>query len=258
MLLFRNLCYDCLVEKSDSMNAIKLDKDTVRLLSQNRIFEGLTAEAIDEILPCIMRELRTFAEGERVYNRGDEVRDLGVVLRGQLMVIGEDVDGNVTSSQVIEPNGMFGEVVVFSTDGYLPNRVVATEGTQVLFLSGDFFLQQCGKACDFRGTHAEVVKNMLRLLSDKAIMLNKQIAYLTAPDLKAKIARYLCDLYEVGRVRTFNMPLNRDRLAEFFSVARPSLSRELVNLKNQNVIDFYRSSVKILDVAALYRIARGQ
>ena len=73
-----------------------------------------------------------------------------------------------------------------------------------------------------------------------------------------KIAMYLCELYELGNVTTFNMPLNRDQLAEFFSVARPSLSRELINLRNQNVIDFYRSSVKILDLGTLYRIARGE
>lgn len=236
----------------------KLDKSITALLSRNCIFEGLTAEQIDEILPCIAHRVCTYGEQECVYEKGDEVRDLGVVVRGKLMVCDQDVDGKVTAVQDVEPNGMFGEVVVFSTDGSLPHRVIATEGTQVLFLSGDFFLQQCGKECANKETHAEIVKNMLRFLSDKAILLNKKIAYLTAPDLKTKIAMYLCELYEVNRVATFNMPLNRDRLAEFFAVARPSLSRELINLKSQRVIDFYRSSVKILDVAALYRIARGE
>lgn len=236
----------------------KFDRSITALLAKNSIFEGLTEEQVNEILPCVAHEIKTYQDNDCVYRKGDVVRDLGIVVRGKLMAIGEDADGNVTSTQTIEPNGMFGELVVFSTDGSLPHRVVATDGTQVLFLSGDFFLQQCGKECGNKETHAEVVKNMLRLLSDKAILLNKKIAYLTAPDLKTKIAMYLCELYEVNRVTTFNMPLNRDRLAEFFSVARPSLSRELINLKNQEVIDFYRSSIKILDFPALRRIARGE
>lgn len=245
-----------MAEKCDEME--KLDKGTIELLSQNSIFEGLAARQIDEILPCIVHKVGDYSDQECVYQKGDEVRDLGIVVRGKLMATTEDASGQVTSTQTIEPNGMFGEIVVFSSDGSLPHRVVATGVTRVLFLSGDFFLQQCGKECDNRETHAEIVKNMLRLLSDKAILLNKKIAYLTAPDLKTKIAMYLCELYEVNRVSTFNMPLNRDRLADFFAVARPSLSRELINLKSQNIIDFYRSSVKILDLSALYRVARGE
>ncbi|HHY52762.1 MAG TPA: winged helix-turn-helix domain-containing protein, partial [Clostridiales bacterium] len=37
--------------------------------------------------------------------------------------------------------------------------------------------------------------------------------------------------------------------------ARPSLSRELTNLRNMGIIDFHRSSVTILDVAALQKMA---
>lgn len=235
-----------------------MTKKITTLLSKNLIFAGLSSEQIDQILPCIVQQVKTYGSQECVCDKGDQVRDLGVVLDGQLCICNQTPDGKQTPGTNIEPNGLVGDVVVFSTDGNQPHRVVAQDGAEVLYLSGDFFLHQCGKDCTHKETHGEIVKNMLRLLSDKAINLDKKIAYLTAPDLKTKIAMYLCELYEVNRVTTFNMPLNRDRLAEFFSVARPSLSRELINLKNQNVIDFYRSSVKILDVDALYRMAQGE
>lgn len=229
-----------------------MEQNISTLLYQNSIFEGLTPQQIDEILPCIMGGVKTFGAMECVYERGDKVRDLGIVLKGKLLVESD------SAQQRIEPNGMFGEMVVFSTYGVVPHRVVAVEGTQVLFLSGEFFRQQCQKNARCKDAHSEVVANLLRLLSDKAILLNKKIAYLTAPDLKTKIAMYLCELYEVNRVATFNMPLNRDRLADFFAVARPSLSRELINMKNQGIIDFFRSTVTILDIGALYAIARGE
>jgi len=158
----------------------------------------------------------------------------------------------------IEKNQLFGEAVMFSTSSRLPHRVIADQDAQVLYLSGDFFMNPCGKGdCEHKAAHQEIVKNMLRLLSDQAVLLNKKIAYLTAGDLKTKIAMYLCELYEVNGSTTFHMPLNRDRLAEFFAVARPSLSRELINLKNQGVIEFNRSNVKILDVQTLYRVSMG-
>lgn len=234
------------------------DLKIAQLLAKNRIFKGLTPHQIDEMLPCIVQRIQTYHDKEYVYQKGEVVRDLGIVLKGGLMLAQYESDLTGNLPKTISPNGMFGEMVVFSTSGSVPHGVIAQEETQVLFLSADFFLQQCGKDCVNKGMHAEVVRNLLQMLADNAIMLNKKITYLTAPDLKTKIAMYLCELYDLNGVITFNMPLNRDRLASFFSVARPSLSRELMNLKNQNMIDFYRSSVKILDLAALRQLARGE
>lgn len=227
-------------------------------LCHNTIFAGLTPRQIASILPCIALQVKSYGSQECVYDKGEAVRSLGVVLDGELSVCDETADGRRTTVANIEKNDLLGDAVLFSSSR-LPHRVIAQGEAQVLYLSGDFFLQPCGKSgCEHKRVHQEVVKNMLRLLSDRAIMLGKKVAYLTATDLKTKIAMYLCELYEVSHSGAFHMPLNRDRLAEFFAVARPSLSRELMNLKNQGVIDFHRSSVKLLDIPALYCLARGE
>jgi DNA-binding transcriptional regulator LsrR (DeoR family) len=53
----------------------------------------------------------------------------------------------------------------------------------------------------------------------------------------------------------FNMPMNRQELAEFLNVKRPSLSRELSNMQKEKIIEVYRSSVKILDMEKLCELA---
>ncbi len=236
---------------------MELQKIITDQLCKNTIFEGLTPQQISSILPCIAMNIKSYSPQECVCDKGEPINSIGVVLDGELCICNESPDGRRTTVANIEKNGLFGEAITFSTDSLLPHRVIAQNDAQVLYLSGEFFLMPCDKSCDLRRAHQVIVQNMLRLLSDRAIMLNKKIAYLTASDLRTKIAMYLCELYELNQSRTFNMPLNRDRLAEFFAVARPSLSRELVNLKTEGIIDFYRSSVKILDTNALYRIAEG-
>jgi CRP-like cAMP-binding protein len=234
---------------------LEFDDRMIAELCENTIFEGLTREQIADILPCVAATVKTYGNEECVLDRGEPVRELGVVLNGALKVLGENPGGNYGATASIGKNGLFGEDAVFATGGGPSRRVVADRDTRVLYLSGDFFLSPCAKDCDRREAHRGVVKNILRLLSDRAVMLGKKVLYLTAPDLKTKIAMYLCELYELSGSFTFNMPLNRDRLAEFFAVKRPSLSRELINLKNQGVIDFHRSSVKIADLDKLYEIA---
>lgn len=237
-------------------NEVQNRNEISHQLCQNTIFEGLTSEQITGMWPCIVAYVKNYGSQECVCRKGETVRDLGVVLDGELRVCNERADGKRVTVASIQKNQLLGEAVMFSTTSCLPHLVIAQRSAQVLYLSKNFFLTPCDKAgCAHKSAHQDIVKNMLRLLSDQAIYLNQKIAYLTATDLKTKVAMYLWELYESNNSKTFNMPLNRGRLAEFFAVARPSLSRELINLKNLGVIDFYRSSVKILDLKALDRLA---
>lgn len=47
------------------------------------------------------------------------------------------------------------------------------------------------------------------------------------------------------------LPMNRNELADFLNVTRPSLSREMSRLREEGVIDFHMESIKILQVDVL-------
>jgi CRP-like cAMP-binding protein len=96
---------------------------------------------------------------------------------------------------------------------------------------------------------------MLTILSDKIVMLNNKMNILHADTLKGRIAVYLLSLQKKANTMIFDMPMKRQELAEFLNVKRPSLSRELSNMQRDNIIEVYRSSVKILDIDALRELA---
>jgi CRP-like cAMP-binding protein len=70
-----------------------------------------------------------------------------------------------------------------------------------------------------------------------------------------RIAVYLLSLQQSSKRMVFDLPMNRQELAEFLNVKRPSLSRELSNMQRDGIIDVYRSSVKILDMERLRELA---
>lgn len=53
------------------------------------------------------------------------------------------------------------------------------------------------------------------------------------------------------------LSMNRNELADFLNVARPSLSREMCRMRDEGMIDFHRSSVRIRDMEALKAAAQG-
>jgi CRP-like cAMP-binding protein len=96
--------------------------------------------------------------------------------------------------------------------------------------------------------------NMIKIISKKAINLNKTIEYLSVKSIRQKIAYYLLDQYKKTKSRNFMLDMNRNELSDFLNVTRPSLSREMANMRDEGLIDFHRSSIKLLNIDKLSSI----
>ena len=51
-----------------------------------------------------------------------------------------------------------------------------------------------------------------------------------------------------------NLKENKEEIANFIGIPRPSLSRELIKLRKEKIIDFDRNNITILDIDKLEEI----
>jgi len=49
----------------------------------------------------------------------------------------------------------------------------------------------------------------------------------------------------------FVLPMNRNDMADFLNVSRPSMCREMSRMKDEGIIDYHRSTIDIRDIEAL-------
>jgi CRP-like cAMP-binding protein len=99
--------------------------------------------------------------------------------------------------------------------------------------------------------HKQLMINMLEIVSDKALGLNRKVNYLSIKSMRGKIAKYLIEEYRKADKVMFEIRYNRNELAEFLNVSRPSMSRELSRMKEEGIIDYHQSTFKVIDVQAL-------
>ena len=79
--------------------------------------------------------------------------------------------------------------------------------------------------------------------------MTKKLHLLSSTSLKEKLAIYFLDNTDAaGRVK---LGMNREDLADFLGVARPSLSRELMNMQKDGLIRVEREDVYIEDMDRL-------
>lgn len=211
----------------------------------NRLFDAMDSQDIDRFLTCANPLVREFSSGEIVLEQGGAVEHLLLLSEGEIELYKEDYEGNRSLVASLKEGDTYGEQTIFGQDNNNAFQLVAASKVRVVYIDKGLFYRPCGKVCQ---SHQALIRNMLSLLADQAGQLEKKITYLTAKSLRKKISLYLWEEYlKNGKTSTFTIKLNREDMAEYFDVQRPSLSRELVALKNEGIIDYYRCTFKILD-----------
>ena len=143
---------------------------------------------------------------------------------------------------------MFGEMISFTEKKVWPVTVTAQSDSEIIFISPENIITRCEKMCE---AHQILIQNMLKIMSKKALILSRKVDYLSIRSLRGRLCAYLIEQWKSQQTPVFSLPMNRDELADFFNVARPSISRELGKMKEEGYIDFHKSAFKIIDFEAM-------
>ncbi len=212
-------------------------------LSISPLFFGIDETGLQDMLSCFQPRVAGFKKGEYICIEGDDQTAIGVLLSGKLNIVRESISGNKQVMTILAPGDIFGEMAAFTDKKRWPASVVAVEASEIMYIPIDRFSITCAKSCD---SHAQFIRNMLGILSKKAMILNRKVEYLTVKGMREKLCRYLIELYRQKGQAMFEMDMNRNELADFLNVSRPSMSREMGRMRDEGLIDFYRGSVRIL------------
>ena len=225
------------------------------VLMRTRLFAGLSAEQLDILLRCFNAAERVFAKGDLLCLAGQPQATIGLVLDGRVLVQKEDEAGSRLIIGVFGPGDLFGEVSAFAGNGSWPNTVVGDSAGAVLFVPFDKISRPCCRACD---AHQVMAANMLRILAGKALMVSKRIGFIRLKGMRQKLAAYLYDQYRQSGSSTFRTHMNREALADFLNVSRPSMSRELSRMKADRLIDYDRSIFTVTDPKRLVALIQAE
>lgn len=218
------------------------------IIKKSPLFHGMKEEEIIYMLKCLTPKIQSYSKNESIVNSGESIDRFGMVLEGEATILKENAEGNRVIMSVVKKGDLFGEMLVFSSRKIWPVSVRVQNSCKVLFLTSSDLVARCGKMCSW---HNAMLQNFIKVISDKSLMLNKKVEYLSIKSIRGKIASYLLEQYQNTKSNTMILPLKRNDLAEFLNVSRPSLSREICGMRDEGIIDFHLSTFKIKDIEAL-------
>lgn len=207
-------------------------------LTQTVLFQGSTIEEIQMILKCLKAEKKRFAKREIIYHAGDRVQSMGVVLSGSVYVENDDLWGNKSVLDHIEPGAVFGETYACVSKEPLMVSVVAAETTEILFLNMNRLLQTCSHVCKY---HNRLIRNLLMISAQKNLNLSRRIFHTSSKSIRGRLLSYLSFQAACQGSYEFTIPYNRQQLADYLSVDRSALSNELSKMKKDGLLEVNRN-----------------
>jgi CRP-like cAMP-binding protein len=206
------------------------------------LFKGLQADEINSMLGCIKAVSRKFFKGQMIISEDDKSSLIGIVISGSVRIERIDFFGERQVIGKAGPSEIFGEVFAFSGVPYKVD-ILAASDCEILLLQSSDALKVCSKACSF---HNQLVLNMVKIVSDKSLRLNEKAMIMSQRTTRSKLLAFLDSKAKACLYNEFDIPYDRQELADYLGVERSALSAELSRMKRDGLIDYHKNHFTLL------------
>lgn len=212
------------------------------------LFYGIREEHYNHIFSCLNIQLKQYLSQDYLFFLGDTVDSIGILLDGSLEIMKETLSGDRYIITTLHSSDLFGEGIVATRNRLSPVTVKTKTPCTVLWIPYNKLLHICNNACGF---HTQLIHNMVTILGEKNYLLNHKIDLLVLKGIREKLANYL--LYEAKKknANSFSIPFNKNELAEYLNISRPSMSRELIKMKEEKIINYQKNNFEIINYKKL-------
>lgn len=212
------------------------------VLNKCALFRRIEEKDIGPLVGCLGAQVRSYKADDYIFLSGDEINSIGIILSGIVEIMKENLAGNKHIVAFLGPSDMFAEGIVCTVKRISPVTVHVKEDAKILLIPYERIIKSCGNSCLF---HINLIQNMMVVLGEKNVNLNRKLELLTLKGMREKIASYLINESNERESNMFQIMLNRTELADYLNVSRTSMCRELARMKEEGLIDFYGSSFKL-------------
>lgn len=208
-------------------------------LNNNFLFKGVSDEKIEEIFSYIKYSEVSYNKGQILFQEGDACKNIGIIEEGSIQLERIYSSGKSIVLAKLSAGDVFGEALVISSTALYPATVIAKSNCKIIFINKKEIMKLCS-------SNERILENFVTLLSDKVIMLNKKVKSTSLKSVKHKVVDYILEKSNVANSNVIMINESKEDIAAYLGIPRPSLSRELIKLRDENIIDFDRNSITIL------------
>lgn len=206
-------------------------------------FNGMRDEEILSILHCVQASMVTRPRGAYILRAGDTTEVMGLVLSGSVLILQEDLWGHRNILSKCTAGDFFGEPYAATSGAVLNVNAVAEDDCALLFLNVKRLLMSCPTAC---GHHQKLIRNLVSVLANRLLVFNDKITHVSKRSTREKLLSYLSSESVRQASLSFDIPFDRQQLADYLCVDRAAMSVELSKLQKEGILKTKRRHFELI------------
>ena len=181
--------------------------------------------------------IKKYSANTLVFYEGEECNYLGIILNGQLTISTLTALDKEYIINILNDNDLFGDTLLFCQESLYLGDGIVSKDSLILFISKELLLEML--------KDQTFLLNFLTIVSKKSSDLRNRLKLMSHKNIEERILFYLVS--EKKRLKTNLIPIkSKEALAKVLNIPRPSLSRELIIMKDKKLIEYNKYSITLL------------
>jgi len=208
------------------------------LLKSLSIFDSISDDEYNTIIKQFSIK-KSYKKNQIIFSENDNIYDIAIITKGEIQITKNYFNGDRNIITKLHEKKIFGLSFVCAKIYKIPFTVTCSEDAEIVFIKYKNLESNVN-------LYSKIVSNILYIISKKNITLSQKMEYLSKRSIKEKIMAYLNDEAIFNNSNTFNIPYNREELANYLCIDRSAMSLVLSKMKKEHILSFNKNTFTIL------------
>ncbi len=208
--------------------------DVAAYLNRSEFFKGIAQKSLRSLAEiCVPKRIK---KRETLFLEGQEASSMYLLVSGSVQLFKNSSDGREIVIKVVRPGEIFGEVILFEEREFPVNAKALSDG---LVLA----LPKMQISCLLESE--EFRNDFIAMLMKKQRYLTERILYLSLHDVEERFLGFLQE--QGGKSLEYRFALSKKDIASAIATTPETLSRLILRMKSEGVLQWERHSLKLKD-----------
>lgn len=182
--------------------------------------------------------LSTFQKNQVIFTEGEKCTKIGIIIDGEIKISTITHLEKEETFTILKKNDIFGNSLIFSSNPYYLGDIIATTKATICFISKNDLIYELSN-------NKNLLEEYIRIISNKTIQVKQQNKLLAHKNIKDRILYFLSIEAKKQNSKIIKIK-SVTAISQELSLPRPSVSRELKNLEDDNYIIRNKKTIKLL------------
>ncbi len=202
-------------------------------LQKTMLFREMTDSEIAEALQVLEAHEKSYEKGETLLIAGSVTERMGLVLEGSVTIESNDAWGNRTIISHVGKGQVFAETYALLENEPMLVDVTASENCRILFLRSGR-IQSLNSSLE--PWALKYITNLLTISMHKNLILSGRSFHTAPKTIRGRVMAYLNSVSLQRQSWEFDIPFDRQQLADYLNVERSALSKELGKMQKDGLV----------------------